>query len=160
MERGRNSDHSLSANFAAATNSGSSREKRPPPFSIRFTEEERAWLNREAGNLPPSHYIRAKLFPSDVVMQSARRSIRRAHQPRVDQPALASALGLLGQSRLSSNLNQLAKAANLGVLPVTPDLEADLEQACVDVRAMRSALMAALGLKDHSGTASAAESRL
>jgi hypothetical protein len=54
-------------------------------------------------------------------------------------------LGALGQSRLSANLNQLAKAVNTGSLPVTPETEADLKAACKDVLALRADLLRALG---------------
>ncbi|MEO1043789.1 MAG: hypothetical protein AAFX52_16025 [Pseudomonadota bacterium] len=137
----------LGAAFEQATDEPNERAKLPAPFSIRFTEEERAWLDSEAGNLPLSAYIRAQLFPSHVVMQSARRSKKRPREPQVDHAALATALGHLGRSRLASNLNQIAKAAHIGALPVTPELCADLQDACEDVREMRTALMRALGLK-------------
>jgi len=56
-------------------------------------------------------------------------------------------LAALGNSRLSSNLNQIAKAANRGALPVTEELSLDLQSACLDIRAMRMALMMALGFQ-------------
>lgn len=68
------------------------------------------------------------------------------NSPVWDAEALGRVLGALGQSRLSSNLNQLAKAVNTGSLPVTPETEADLVAACRDVAAMRSLLMRALGI--------------
>ena len=58
-----------------------------------------------------------------------------------------SKMAALGQSRLSSNLNQLAKSANSGSLPVSPETEQALVQACEDVRRMRHALLTALGLR-------------
>jgi hypothetical protein len=54
-------------------------------------------------------------------------------------------MGALGQSRLSANLNQLTKAVNTGSLPVTPDTEAELIEACREVSEIRDALMRALG---------------
>ena len=54
-------------------------------------------------------------------------------------------MGALGGSRLSSNLNQLAKAVNTGSLPVTPETEDDLKQACREVAEMRAELLRALG---------------
>jgi hypothetical protein len=53
---------------------------------------------------------------------------------------------MLGQSRLSSNLNQLAKAVNTGALPVTPETESEIVAACASVTAMRYDLLNALGL--------------
>jgi hypothetical protein len=60
-------------------------------------------------------------------------------------------LGALGRSRLSSNLNQLAKAVNTGSLPVTPETEADLRQACRDVAEIRADLLRALGKSPGDG---------
>ena len=67
--------------------------------------------------------------------------------PIKDGEALGQVLGLLGQSRLSNNLNQLAKAANLGALPVLKETEDDIRAACADVRDMRLLLLRALGQK-------------
>jgi hypothetical protein len=51
----------------------------------------------------------------------------------------------LGASRLSSNLNQLAKAVNTGSLPVSPEVEAELMEACQEVQELRADLLRALG---------------
>ncbi|MCE8511054.1 hypothetical protein KBY28_21655, partial [Ruegeria pomeroyi] len=67
------------------------------------------------------------------------------NSPVKDAEALGRVLGALGASRLSSNLNQLAKAVNTGSLPVTPETEADLVAACEEVRALRDDLLRALG---------------
>lgn len=61
---------------------------------------------------------------------------------------LAQVLGKLGQSRLSSNLNQLARLANTGVLDVDPETEAALVRAANEIREMRQILIAALDLSD------------
>lgn len=118
-----------------------SRAKHAAPFSLRLSDEERAELERAAGSQPLGAYIRARVFGERV---TPRRPVRR---PIQDAQALARVLGALGQSRLASNLNQIAKAANAGALPVTPELEDELALACRDVREMRTALIAALGLK-------------
>lgn len=112
------------------------------PFSLRFTAEERAWLDRRAGGKSLAAYIRDQVLGDAVAPR--KKTLRR---PNVDQKALAQALGALGQSRLSSNLNQIAKAANQGTFPVSPELATELSQACSDIAAMRSDLIAALGLK-------------
>ena len=116
--------------------------KSPPPFSLRFTAEERAELDHRAGNKPLGQYIREKLFGEAASPRAVKR-----RKPGVDQASLSQALGLLGQSRLASNMNQIAKAANMGALPVTPDLLEELHQACADISAMRNALIACQGLK-------------
>ena len=63
----------------------------------------------------------------------------------MDHALLGQALALLGASRLSSNMNQIAKAAHMGALPVTPELNADLDAACAEIKVMRRVLMQALG---------------
>lgn len=131
---------SISQDFAKAT-APKSAKRYPAPFSLRLTLEERERLVREARGVPLGVYIRSRLFDAAA---SPRRSVRR---PTADQQGLARTLAALGDSRLSSNLNQIAKAANMGVLPVTPELENELAAACNNVRAMRAALMEALGLK-------------
>ena len=115
--------------------------KPPPPFSLRLSADERAELIRRAGSKPLGAYIRAQLLGNTA---SPRRASR---QPAKDQQALAKLLAELGKSRLASNLNQLAKAANTGSLPVSPETEQALVQACEDVRRMRHALLTALGFR-------------
>ncbi len=62
-----------------------------------------------------------------------------------DDQALAKLLGELGASRLANNLNQLAKAANTGSLPITLETE-NVIYAARDVERIRKQLIAALGL--------------
>ncbi|WOI52977.1 plasmid mobilization protein [Parvularcula sp. LCG005] len=116
------------------------KKKRPAPISLRVTEEERALLKDRAGRRSVNAYIRQKVFGDAA---SPRRSYRR---PQTDDAAISQALAVLGQSHLASNLNQIAKAANTGTLPVTADLTSELQAACADIRHMRNALIAALGL--------------
>lgn len=114
--------------------------KYPPPFSLRLTWEERARLEEEAGGGPLGFYIRELLFGDDAAPRK-----RRGNSPVQNREALGRVLGALGQSRLSSNLNQLAKAVNTGSLPVTPETEADLQAACRAVAEIRAELLRALG---------------
>ena len=110
------------------------------PFSLRLSFEERAELEKAAGNKPLGRYIREKLFDGEKPPR------RRAKQPPIaDHVALARVLSALGKSRLTNNLNQLAKAVNTGSLPVTPDTDAAIQQACDDVREVRVELLKALG---------------
>lgn len=117
------------------------KRKRPSPVSVRLDENEKAELKSKANGMPLGTFIKACLFGG--------RS-KYARQNSVNREAVAQALGKLGQSRLASNLNQIAKAANLGTLPVTPDLTQDLNDACREVKALRRELVEALGLKDSS----------
>jgi hypothetical protein len=114
--------------------------KYPPPFSLRLTYDERARLDAERGDKTLAAYIRERLFGDNAAPRK-----RRGNSPVGDKEALGRLVGALGQSRLSSNLNQLAKAVNTGSLPVTPETEAELIEACRDISEMRDALLAALG---------------
>ncbi len=68
--------------------------------------------------------IREKLFGDEATPRK-----RPGNSPVKDAEALGRVLGALGASRLSSNLNQLAKAVNTGSLPVSPETESDLVKA-------------------------------
>ena len=116
------------------------RQKRPAPFSIRLSEADRARLAIEAAGTPLGSYIKAKLLDG----KAAKRNRPKGGSIR-DREAFAQALALLGRSHLSSNLNQLAHAVNIGVLPVTPETEAFLKEAVQDVKQLRHLFMTALG---------------
>lgn len=118
------------------------RPKRPAPFSLRLSGEERAQLIAEAKGAPLGAYIKTKLMGCALPPSS-----RRSGLPVEDRKALAQALALLGQSRMASNLNQLAYAANIGVLERGPETEAALNDTLADIRALRDLLLKALGLK-------------
>lgn len=119
------------------------RKKRTPPFSLRLTFEQRARLEQDAAGSSLSAYIHERLFGAEA--PPARR--KRGKSPVKDQQAIAELLAKLGQSRLSSNLNQLARLANMGALPVTPETETAIIEAAEDVAAMRKLLIEALGLE-------------
>lgn len=118
----------------------SAKVKAPPPFSLRLTFEERARLERDAAGMSLGAYIRSRLFGDDVPQRRTRGKF-----PVRDQAALAKVLAALGASRLSQNLNQLARAVNIGALPVTPEADAELRDACRAVTEMRDELLRALG---------------
>ncbi len=113
-------------------------KKREAPFSLRLSFEEKAALKKMAGDMALGAYIKAVLFDAASHKVGAKRS------KVSDQEALGRVLGQLGKSRLSSNVNQLAKAVNMGSLPVTPETEKELRQACADIAEMRHELMRAL----------------
>lgn len=117
------------------------RRRSIPPFSIRLSASERAHLEAVAGPRPLGAYIRSRLFGDQT---DARRKSRR---PSLDHQKLALVLAELGRSRLASNMNQIAKAANCGTLEISRELTADLQLACADIRMLRETLIAALGLK-------------
>ncbi|GAB4182465.1 MAG: hypothetical protein Tsb002_03810 [Wenzhouxiangellaceae bacterium] len=109
---------------------------------MRLTEEERAFLAERCGGRPWASYIRERVFGEQA--NTKRRAIRR---PTIQDKALVASLAGLGESRLASNLNQLARHANTGTLDVTRETERELEEAYKAILAMRDALFMALGLK-------------
>ncbi len=112
-----------------------------PDQNEKKEAEERAHLNNLAGNQSLGSYIRARLLGKDA---DKRRPVRRVGQ---DHQKLAQVLAELRRSRLASNMNQLAKSANMGTLDIADDVTADLDEACKAIAHMREMLIAALGLK-------------
>ena len=116
--------------------------KRPAPFSLRLTEEERAAIESKAGRMPLGAYIKAA-----VLDENAPRYRKRRAMPEADQRLLAEIRARLGASRTANNLNQIAKHLNQGTLAVDEDLAADLKRACAEVAWMRATLLRALGAR-------------
>lgn len=121
------------------------RFRKPAPFSLRLSLEERAYLDEQAGDQPLRAYIR------DVLLSGQVRKRRILRKPKVDQQQLALLLALLGDSRLASKLNQLAHHANMGSLDCSEALEQELHEAYLAVIEMRNTLLGALGLREASG---------
>lgn len=117
--------------------------KKLPPFSLRLTFDERSRLEELAGDMPLGSFIKEKVFNNNGKISKRRRS--RLRRPIKDEQKLAQVLAMLGQSRIANNLNQLAKSANLGTLPVLPETERDIKRACDDVALIRRELLRALG---------------
>ena len=131
----------LSGSFNHATGNQKKRKKTKAssPLSIRLTLEERAHLVKLAGNQPISAYARDILLGA----KAEKRIVLR--KPKMEDIQHSTLLAALGQSRLSSNVNQLAKHANMGTLDCSQNIEQQLEDACGAIFAMRDALFMALG---------------
>lgn len=133
---------SLSTQFNQVSGAADLKKKKAPaPFAIRFSVEERAYLEECAGNKPLGTFIR------ECVLGDKMQKRRAVRKPRIEDRQYAELLASLGESRLSSNLNQLAKHANTGTLDVSRDIEQELHDAYMAVLAMRDALLMALGLQ-------------
>ena len=113
----------------------------PQPFSIRFSEKERAELKRLTAGLPIGRFIK------DAIFNKGMRPARSRKPSIVDQKLFAQLLGAIGKSRIASNINQLAKAANSGSLPVNKEITDSLNDAVEAIKWMRETLIKALGLK-------------
>ncbi|KFL29551.1 hypothetical protein JP75_20525 [Devosia riboflavina] len=110
------------------------------PISIRLTPSERSLLEQRAGDAGISAFIRGQLFGAG----------RRHKAPRIpshNSQDVGQLLALLGSSEISDSLRELAHAASIGALPVLPETEEAINDACAAVDQMRSALIVALGLK-------------
>lgn len=123
-------------------------KKYPPPFSMRFTDDERRALELAADGRPLGAYIRWLIFKEDMPELPKRRTRETSANP--DRKELAKLLGVLGQSRISQNINQLAKAANSGSLPVNNEVIEELNDACTAIKFVRETLIKAIGLKPQS----------
>lgn len=120
----------------------SARNPKPTPFTIRFTDAERADLDRRAGNMAVGAYIKCALFDD-----GDKQKHRASRSPVKDQVTLAQALAALGHSRVAEHLAVLAYDARNGTLPVDKDMVTKLDQACRDILLMRMMLMEALGME-------------
>lgn len=108
-------------------------------FSLRITPVQRRRLRSDAGSMTVGQYVRHCLFENPTPQK---RVFRR---PVHDEKALTQLLGALGKGRLSNNLNQLAKAAHSGSLPLSPETEKALQAACMEVSEIRALVVKALG---------------
>ena len=63
----------------------------------------------------------------------------------MDQQAIAQILGLLGQSRIANNLNQLAYHANIGALVMDDETREQISEANNHVAFLRQTLIKMLG---------------
>ncbi|MCK4843180.1 MAG: hypothetical protein KAT04_15065 [Methylococcales bacterium] len=118
------------------------RKKYPAPFAMRFTKDGRKRLDLAADGRPLAAYIRWLIFQDKIPKDRTR-----SKKPVKDHKELARLLGLLGQSRIANYINQLAKAANSGSLPVNEEVCKALMEAAASIKWMREALIRAMGLK-------------
>jgi len=121
----------------------SKNEKETAPISVRLTNEERLLLVRRAGDVGLSAYVREQLFGKGQRSRAPRK-------PQATTRDLAQVLALLGTSEISSSLEELAHAVSIGALPVMPETEKAITDACSAVEEMRACLLLALGLKGGS----------
>lgn len=111
-------------------------------ISLRVTDAEKKRLERDAAGMSRSAYMRERLFGS-----SAQPRKTRGKHPVKDYEALGRVLGLLGRSQLANDLNELNWAVENGTVKIDAATALAIKMACVDVAAMRSELVIALGLK-------------
>ncbi len=113
-----------------------------PRVTIRLSEEDHTRLKELADGMALSTFIRAQVL-NKALSHRKRRSVASV----ADKQALAQILGLLGQSRIANNLNQLAYHANTGSLAVDEETRAQISEAYDHVAFLRQSLLKALGQK-------------
>ena len=113
-----------------------------PRVTLRLSVEDHARLKELADGMALATYIRAK-----VLEETLPRIKRRSVSSVVDKQALAQILGLLGQSRIANNLNQLAYHANIGALVMDEEIQEQITETYDHVIFLRQTLIKALGLK-------------
>jgi len=121
--------------------------KYAPPFSLRLADKERKALEELADGMSLGTFIR-----ECVIRLILDKKLRPAQSRRgvLDKKLAAMLLAALGKSRIASNINQLAKAANSGSLPVNEEVLRDLWEAVQFIRWIRNTLIKAIGLKPNS----------
>lgn len=130
-------------------------EERPKPanaktrriLSVPLTPEQMAELARRAGRAPLSAFAREQLFPAND-NEPAPAIRTRCAAPVRDDAALAEVLAKLGKTDLAGSLREMARLAQLGALPLTPETESDIQQTRRDVREIKMLLMTALGIRE------------
>ncbi|QBF32311.1 hypothetical protein [Thalassococcus sp. S3] len=143
------SQKAVSAFNAAATEKATPAKRRArSPLTLRLTLDERARLEELAAGITLSAYVRACVFGAEAKVRK-----RRPRDVVSDKKAAAEALALLGQSRIASNLNQLAYHANVGALMMGEQEKAEIAEANAHLLAIRTLLVQALGKSASSGTA-------
>ncbi len=138
------STHRAAAGVSTKTKASKRREL--SPLTLRLTVEERARLEELAAGMTLSAYVRACVFAEEERLRATRPADAIA-----EKKALAEVMGLLGHSRIASNLNQLAHHANLGLMIEDDRAKDQIAEANQHLLAIRTALMAALSKARRSG---------
>jgi hypothetical protein len=115
--------------------SGSEKRQRTASILVRLTAEERAAIEAAASRagLTLASYARGQMLGGPQP--------RAARRPPVETRQLARILGELG--KIGSNINQLARAGNIGLLNAAD--RGELQAETQALRALRGYLMEALG---------------
>lgn len=111
-----------------------------PRVTVRFSRDDYEKLQQLANGASLAVYLRAAALNKDMP-----RKKRRSVASIEDRAAVAQLLGLLGQSRIANNLNQLAYQANIGALAMDEEALGQIEEAYTYIGTMRKLLLKALG---------------
>ena len=122
-----------------------SKDQLSPPFSIRLNWQQREELEKLTKGGSWGTYIKEAIF-SDMKKPPANSRVIK----EMDHKILGKLLGALGKSRISNNINQLARAANSGSLQVNEETVKALHDACRAIQWMKITLIEGMGLKAHA----------
>ena len=114
-----------------------------PRITLRLSLDDYETLNQLADGMALATYVRAK-----ALGEALPRRKPRSKDSIADKQALAQILGLLGQSRIANNLNQLAYHANVGSLALDEETQTQITEAYDHVPYLRKTLITALGLRE------------
>jgi len=113
-----------------------------PRVTVRFSRDDYKRLQELADGVALSVYLRAKALEKTLPKR------RRLSSSSIeDTQAIAQLLGLLGQSRIANNLNQIAYHANIGSLQIDDETKAQINEAYDHILFIRQTLIKALGKK-------------
>lgn len=136
----------LRGSFSAAVAKGApEKSKRTPPVSIRFNDAERAALLEHTNGEALGPYIKRFVLSRHSAKRPRRKTPTKQHQ------AIARTLRGLGGSGVSGVLGSFLLAFEEGRLMLDRGEERELRRAMAHVTAMRSDLIAALGLRNDGG---------
>ena len=124
------------------TNETNQTIKSVKPLSLRLNFEQRSQLEKEADGLPVSTYVKIRLFGSGKADKDTR-----IPRPLKDRQEFGRLLGVLGQSNIAANLQELTDAAASGSLVIDETSTAMLQTATQDLREIRDLLVKALGIR-------------
>jgi phosphoglycerate dehydrogenase-like enzyme len=108
--------------------------------TLRFSRDDYERLQELADGMALATYIRAIALNEKMPRRS-----RRSASSVADKEVQAQILGLLGQSRIANNLNQLAYQANVGTLVIDDETRVQIDEAYENVGIIRETLITALG---------------
>ena len=119
----------------------SKRSRDCPRVTVRLSPEDHDRLVELADGVALSVFLRT------TALQQKLPKRRRSGAAVQDQEAIAKILGMLGESRIANNLNQLAYHANVGSLGFDDDAKAQIDETYGYVLDLRQTLLKALGYK-------------
>lgn len=118
------------------------KKSRPTPVSVRFSDEEREQLNKDAKGQSLNSYIKSRVFDEAVP-----RKRKYNANPVTDIQLLAQTLSALGRTEVFANLSAIIEQLENDSLVLTPETEEQINVACLCVINMRNDLIKALGLR-------------